>query len=276
MPVMALGLMVLAGTMNVQDDGSPKAELIGDIGALFGPDHYPPAAARAGEQGLVVADLTIDAQGSVTGCAIVEAATPSLNDQTCHLVQSVDGLFRAATDKRGRAVSSHYSLRIRWQLPDSPNVWPVSSAMRSELTAEADGRVSACLAHTMPGNEAMPISCPASIEPLREGIRQHSGMASPPRFRYFVVQDLVFGNDSPLGGDLPQGMTLLQRYRVSFTIDAQGRAVDCQWSVGVGPVDTTHIPTPCQRRESFVVTPDTPRSGYEQTQSAYQILPPAR
>ena len=150
-----------------------------------------------------------------------------------------------------------------------------SSGAISEMTVEADGRVSACQVHLMPGDRVLPdIPCPPSAGGLQMAVMQHAGLTKPQRFRYLAYTDRVFGDDRAVSGDLPEGVTVLQRYRIDFAIDAMGKAMDCRWSVAVGPVDTAHMPTRCDRDSSFVIQPNMPRTGFDQMQTGYQLLSP--
>ncbi|WP_294236180.1 energy transducer TonB [uncultured Sphingomonas sp.] len=278
MTMLALGQMAMELRTPVQVEKLPKPEIVGDMAAAFGPDNYPPAAQRAHEEGLVIADLTVDAQGRVTGCTISQSASASLDEQTCHIVVSTPGLFRAARDRGGRAVASHHTLRIRWQIPeDAPNGTEVahSGATLSEMIVDVDGHPTECQVHTLPVNFAVTNPpCPSSTEGLQAAVMQRSGATTPPRFRYFAIAERIFGDGPLLSGPIPKDMTVLQRFRVDFTIDATGKAVDCRWTVSVGPVDTEHIPTLCQRDQLFAIEPNMPKSGYDYVQIAYQILPP--
>ena len=108
MTIIMLATALLTQTGDAATARKPQAELIGDMAAIFGPEHYPPAAIRAHEEGLVVADLTIDTLGRVTDCEIIESAASSLSEQTCRLSVINRGLFRAARDRDGKAVVGHY------------------------------------------------------------------------------------------------------------------------------------------------------------------------
>jgi len=278
MAMLALGFMAMVWGAPVQVEDAPKPELIGDMVAAFGPENYPPAALRAHEEGLVVADLTIGTQGRVTDCKITESASASLDEQTCRIAVSTPALFRAARDSRGKPVVSHYTLRIRWQYPvydpNAPEA-PHSGATISEMIIEADGHPTDCQVRTLPGNVAVPdIPCPPSVEGLQAAVMQRIGATTPPRFRYIAFADRIFGGAPLLSGPMPKDVTVLQQFRVDFTIDATGKAVDCRWSVGVGPVDTDHMPTRCQQDRLFMIEPNMPKSGYDHVRIGYQILPP--
>lgn len=278
MTIVTLALVLLGQGMTVHANGRPHPELVGDMAAIFGPENYPPAAIRAHEEGRVVADLTVDPQGRVTDCKIIQSASASLDERTCQLAMSGSGLFRATKDRRGNAIASHYRLPIRWRLPDgggNPREVPHSTATISEMIVDADGKPSECKVRVLPADTVVAgIPCPESTAGLQMAVMQRSGHPKPLRFRYLAYMNRIFGDGPMLTGDMPKDMTVLQRYRVDFTVDPSGKAVDCRWSVGTGPVDTDHMPTRCQGDEPFAMEPNMPKSGYDQVQIAYEILPP--
>lgn len=278
------GMILLAltllgqGTMATAGDG-PKPELIGNMGAAFAPENYPPAALRAREEGLVVADLTIDTHGLVVGCKILESASTALDEQTCRIVMSRADLFRAAKDKRGKAMIGHYALRVRWSLPGGDTEFHEvarSGSTISELTVDADGRVSDCRVYTMPGHNVIPdIPCPPSVAGLQKAVMEHSGSRTPPRFHYMGFTDRIFDDGSVINDEVPEGAVVLQRYRVDFAIDATGKAVDCRVSISLSGGGVPHGPMRCEAGRAFVKDQIMPKSGYDQVQWVYQILPPS-
>jgi periplasmic protein TonB len=96
---------------------SQRAGLKGDVGRFFGSDAYPPAAIRAEAQGRVVAALTVGTDGRVTGCSVTSSIGNSdLDDATCRIARS-KVKFTPAKDDNGNAISSSYTLPVRWVLP---------------------------------------------------------------------------------------------------------------------------------------------------------------
>ncbi|WP_419810104.1 energy transducer TonB [Sphingomonas sp.] len=96
---------------------SQAAGLKGDPGRFFGPDAYPPAAQRAGAQGRVVARLTVGVDGRVTGCTVsASSGNSDLDDTTCRIARS-RVRFSPAKDDSGNAMTSSYTLPVRWVLP---------------------------------------------------------------------------------------------------------------------------------------------------------------
>ena len=94
--------------------------IAGDVGALFGPDAYPPAAIRAARQGRVIAELAVSATGAVTSCSIEESSGTTVLDETTCRIATTQVRFDPATDHDGHPVASTYRLPVRWALPDPP------------------------------------------------------------------------------------------------------------------------------------------------------------
>jgi protein TonB len=89
----------------------------GDVRGVFSTDDYPADALARGEQGTVLAQLTVDADGRVSGCAIVRSSgSRSLDDATCSIVER-RARFDPARDAEGRAVASTYvTPPVVWRL----------------------------------------------------------------------------------------------------------------------------------------------------------------
>lgn len=79
---------------------------------FFSPDDYPIAAIQAGHVGRVVAILSVDAAGLVTGCRIGSSSWADLNDATCKQGRRVR--FAPAQDAVGRPAPSIFILPVRW------------------------------------------------------------------------------------------------------------------------------------------------------------------
>ena len=97
---------------------SKAAGVKGNPGQYFGPDAYPAAALRAEAEGRVVARLTIDTGGRVSGCSVTTSSgNRDLDDTTCRIAKS-RVRFTPAKDQNGAPIQSSYTLPVRWQLPD--------------------------------------------------------------------------------------------------------------------------------------------------------------
>ncbi|OMJ31041.1 energy transducer TonB [Sphingomonas sp. Sph1(2015)] len=96
---------------------SKAAGLKGNPGQFFGPDAYPPSAQREGAEGRVVAKLTVGTDGRVTDCVVTTSSNNrALDDTTCRIAKA-RVRFSPALDQNGNAITSSYTLPVRWQLP---------------------------------------------------------------------------------------------------------------------------------------------------------------
>jgi protein TonB len=82
---------------------------------VFYADDYPFAARRHGWQGTVIADLTINARGTVDKCAVVKSSGYKLlDDSTCDILVK-RAQFHPARDKSGNAVADIFRTpEIHW------------------------------------------------------------------------------------------------------------------------------------------------------------------
>jgi periplasmic protein TonB len=96
---------------------SKKAGPKGNLGQYFGRDNYPPSAIRDQAQGRVVAQLTIGADGRVSGCNVTSSSGNSaLDDATCRGARRAR--FTPAQDDAGNPIQSNYTLPVVWRLED--------------------------------------------------------------------------------------------------------------------------------------------------------------
>lgn len=80
-------------------------------------DDYPPISQRDEEEGVVEVRLRVDPDGQVVTCTITATSGwTELDQQSCQLLGK-RARFAPALDEKGRAVSSDWTQRVRWQLP---------------------------------------------------------------------------------------------------------------------------------------------------------------
>ena len=80
---------------------------------------YPPEALRHHWEGDVIADLTISAEGRVTGCKIAQTSGHQvLDDATCEIVMK-RARFKPALDANGKPTEDHFRTPpFRWRIND--------------------------------------------------------------------------------------------------------------------------------------------------------------
>lgn len=101
------------------DPRKGPAYLRGNPGSAFGPDSYPPEAIRQGQQGRTVAVLTVDASGTPVRCTVKTSSGSRALDRATCTTALARVRFEPARDNRGAPIASHYTLPVRWVLPDS-------------------------------------------------------------------------------------------------------------------------------------------------------------
>jgi TonB family protein len=78
---------------------------------------YPSRALREDKEGRVRFQLTVSAEGTVTGCNIVESSgSIDLDEATCSQLR-LRATFLPARDEGGKAVAATWSASVRWVLP---------------------------------------------------------------------------------------------------------------------------------------------------------------
>jgi protein TonB len=96
---------------------SQAAGAKGDPAQWITNDDYPPGAQREGRAGVSKIAWTINEQGKVENCHVVESSgSPDLDDTACRLVTR-RGKYSAAKDQSGNPIKSTSSRSVRWVLP---------------------------------------------------------------------------------------------------------------------------------------------------------------
>jgi protein TonB len=98
--------------------GTPEgARPLGNPGEWITTEDYPQSALLDDTQGTVAFHLTVDRQGRVQNCEIIQSSGSDQLDATaCNLITQ-RARFSPARDARGRPVEGGYSNRVRWVLP---------------------------------------------------------------------------------------------------------------------------------------------------------------
>ena len=105
-------------------------------------EDYPAEAVQERLEGRVDVELTVDADGLPTSCAVRRSSgSAALDTATCDLLM-VRARFRPALDRNGEAVEGTWSNTIVWQVPAEPV--PEAGRLLAWLVVEKDGTVSSC------------------------------------------------------------------------------------------------------------------------------------
>ncbi len=147
-----LALAIVPASAVASDKSSPP-HVVGNAGAYFGADAYPPEALRAGEQGRVIASVAVDAAGAPTGCTTATSSgSASLDAATCAIAMA-KVRFTPALDSRGRPTTGEYKLAVRWVLPadESPAAQRVVSFGGTPAAPVCTTVVGGATRHLVPG-----------------------------------------------------------------------------------------------------------------------------
>ena len=79
--------------------------------------NYPPGAKKRGEQGKVTFRVTIEPDGSLGSCDVIESSGyPGLDQETCEIM-IFNARLKPVLDEEGRAIRSTQTGFIVWRLP---------------------------------------------------------------------------------------------------------------------------------------------------------------
>lgn len=101
------------------DDVMTGVEPVGNPGDWFPPESYPPDARIASQEGRTEFSLDIDAAGRITGCNITGSSGSDLLDSTTCSQLILNGQFKPARDRNGKAMPGKWNSAMRWQLSDA-------------------------------------------------------------------------------------------------------------------------------------------------------------
>jgi TonB family protein len=126
MPILALVLVATAPEA-AQTSPTPAKPLNSPMFWVTAND-YPAEATRELAQGTTAFRLTIDSEGKVANCEIVESSkVPLLDTQTCSLILQ-RARFAPATDDTGKPVQGSYRNRVTWRIPETSAKLPMIEA----------------------------------------------------------------------------------------------------------------------------------------------------
>ena len=231
-------------------------------GAYFNADAYPPAALRAGEQGRVVARLEIDDTGRVVSCTVTTSSgSASLDQTTCRI--ALDRIsFTPAADRRGRAIASTYILPVRWVLPTGDRfverMRPVEIAI--EQVVDADGQRRSCTFEVNGVQQTTPDTCDQAGRIVPEALaRLPAELKGKPVVLTQIIRHDYAGASTFPAIDKSATLTLDETV-VQFTVQPDGKAVDCQRN-GVAVPDAAPCGGPLRFHDEHDALPAHPLPG---------------
>ncbi|ARS26725.1 energy transducer TonB [Sphingomonas sp. KC8] len=140
-----LSLLMLSAVANI---AVQEAKPVGNSMMWVTTEDYPAVALREGMEGASAVQLSISAEGAVTGCSVTASSGHRiLDDLTCNLLK-LRGQFDPAKDRRGRAMASQYDQRVRWQLPKDGDLArqpaPQPFSMVADFDVSETGEIENC------------------------------------------------------------------------------------------------------------------------------------
>ncbi len=133
----------IAAVVVVGADAGPMAPQLTEFDLLQNkPADYPPTSWINGEEGTAYYELAVDADGSVTGCTIIESTGHErLDAKTCEIAME-RGAFFPATDSEGSPIAgTHRDFQV-WNRREPQ--FPGSATIHVRFTTTAQGAITDC------------------------------------------------------------------------------------------------------------------------------------
>lgn len=217
--------------------------IIGNPGALFGPDVYPAAAIRAHEQGRTVARLEIDTAGVPSHCEVrVSSGSGALDNKTCEIALA-QLRFTPARDQHGTATASSYMLPVRWVLPQSIPTARVSFSVLSHAEITGLGIVLNCVKKVEgsdPSNSAGDDCDDLRNDP--DTARMTAELLGGRHAMVWIQTALTFDGDRPFRDDYKTAGRFAAGYtRVHFEIAPDGSVLGCEQMAQSGVMTVVNL-----------------------------------
>lgn len=115
--VLAISISVSVSPLFAAEKKGSSARARGNLVGLFSDSDYPRQALARDEQGTVAVRLRISTAGRVSGCTVMQSASPLLDARTC-AVLTERAFFAPARLKNGRPITDTFKQRVTWRIPD--------------------------------------------------------------------------------------------------------------------------------------------------------------
>lgn len=205
-------------------------------------DDYPAAALRAGETGTTRFRLNVDATGMPGSCDITGSSGSALLDETTCRLLMARARFSPARDFRNRPVSSSYSSRITWKIPEPERLAFASWRMLMRFTLDGAGGVKDCTVDRVgPVPEADSNLCADMTKPNGPFGEIPADMG-PFTFGAEIRHE-ADGVTLPLDEKKLAGLTRIATRTERFEVDAKGNRTTCT-AAEVAPDGAK--PVPCE------------------------------
>lgn len=238
------GLAVLAMLAPIADETVSKAHdpqpLASPASWINGAADYPPAAQQLRLEGEAGIELTVSANGRVTGCRAISSSGHDILDRTTCRLASERAKFRPAKDASGVAVAGIFSARLAWKLQDNKVQVPTDTQGRVLYLLRQNDSLAFCgTSYTPPPRTASGAeTCIGSIPvppPLLELLRDAGGKGDVK-----IALDTSFAlSDASMAAQVAdqKGWRRVALAVAWFTVDDMGWPVDCRTAESRGATD---------------------------------------
>ncbi len=267
LPLLSIQMAVLAPT---QAQSATGPQPIADPSFRIGPEDLPPSALRDGPKGETSYRVDIDKDGKPTACTITgTSGNAELDAATCKIVVN-KMRFIPATDDKGVPVAGTFSNSMKWSSGTtrvsmdfspatplgSPGDWVTSNDYpATSLRNDVEGTVGFIIAT---GANGVPTGCEISRSSGSAELDETTCNLVMTRARFSPAKNekgkavagsysnsvrWVIPNKGVPADFAPYASTF------TFTIDANGHAVDCKWEYVGKPEDKAQTPVmPCDNK----------------------------
>ena len=258
--VFAMAAFVLIAPGGAASAPSPP-EILNQDG-LFGEEDYPAEAIMQELEGQTDIRLTINANGRVQACQVIQSSGHEVLDQATCAVYQTRGEFRPARNRQGRAVVGKLVRHVTWRLDRSGRPMAQEFRFQAEFRLGADRRMSNCTANLLSSGreQTQPcVSVPFGGSGLFSALAQ-AGFTGAVDVRGVLVAmrtqaelEKYFVPDAE--------WTLLARQNAVVSVNDEGTAQDCVITQGYGPT-SANLPL-CSFADTLSFRPRAEEDGGE-------------
>jgi len=193
---------MLSGALNLV---AQEARPLGNPAMWITTEDYPAAALRGEMEGVTGVQMSISAEGQVTGCTVtLSSGHPILDDLTCNLLR-MRGRYEPAKDSHGQAIASQDNRRVRWQMPPDAAggalaMHPQPFAMIVDFDVNERGEVENCTTRWQSGVGAGPGFCDGASGTRMQPFLNDKG---EPVRKHLVYRTSMTIEDAAGAGEVP-------------------------------------------------------------------------
>lgn len=204
-------------------EAQSKPKLL-NSGEVVRAEDYPHEAIQAEEQGLVRMRLTVNGQGRVTDCTIVQSSGSATLDRHSCSLYATRARFQVTRNKAGKPMPTSFEQNVTWALHGESGSPRKAWINRFSIVLSANGTVRSCQASVQgmpPSTCTVPSAFPA------ESAAQIAELAQSDPAQ--LVTETAFApiKSAPVP-EIPAGMGLMSRRIVTVEIAGDGTIARCE------------------------------------------------